>query len=78
MATLDRRRIPEPGYLHPIELKKKHQLTDARLAILLGKKIRSIEKYTAPSTEPDELPESVLIQSWLVDYYLSHESAKIF
>jgi hypothetical protein len=61
----------ELGYLHPKVLKEKYSLNETRLALLLGKNVRSVERYCSPSSA-DDLPESVLIHSWLLDFYLSH------
>ncbi len=64
--------FPEPGYMHPKQLKEKYPaLSDMRLALMYGKNVRSIERYLQPG-DKESLPDHVLKQTWLIDFYLSH------
>ena len=62
-----------PGRLHPLEIKKKYGLNETWMAIYFGKSVRTIEYYCSPSANK-EIPDSVQIQAWLLDYFFTHSA----
>lgn len=60
--------------MHPQKVLTKYELTPAKLAVYIGKDKRTIERYVSPA-DPIEVPESVLIECWLLDFYFQHKGA---
>jgi hypothetical protein len=57
--------------MSPRDLKQKYRLTNAKLAVLLGKDCRTIERYLSLG----RFPEAVGIQCLLLDFWLAENQS---